>query len=188
MEPLLKLNESQSCLLNLLCTPALWLLSGEGGCSVEGPKEIKSQTRAILETVNTLYSILLLSTFPKDDHIKWITSKSTSHTILILSSLVSEFWQRIQMQQKTELVLFLFFFGWGGGGVGVGGKGGQGKGMGWPASGNNYFHEPNWRFYWTASCSAILNNLKECPMTSMIRTDVHLGNHFILYKFLCNII
>ena len=31
---------------------------------------------------------------------------------------------------------------WGVGGGG-GGGGGQGKGMGWPASGNNYFHEPN---------------------------------------------
>ena len=32
-------------------------LSGEGGCSEEGAKEIKSQTKTILETINTLYSI-----------------------------------------------------------------------------------------------------------------------------------
>ena len=44
---------------------ALGPLSGEGGCSEEGPKERKSQIRTILETINTLYSISYNPQFQK---------------------------------------------------------------------------------------------------------------------------
>ena len=57
VEALMKQDESQGCFKAQLCSPALWPLSGEGGCSEERPIEIKSQTRTILETINTLYSI-----------------------------------------------------------------------------------------------------------------------------------
>ena len=54
----MKQDERQGCLkTSYLLGPALRPLSGEVGWSEEGPKEIKYQTRTILETINTLKSI-----------------------------------------------------------------------------------------------------------------------------------
>ena len=54
----MKQDEMRGCLKpSYVMGPTLWPLPGEGGCSEEGPKEIKSQTRSILETINTLKSI-----------------------------------------------------------------------------------------------------------------------------------
>ena len=58
----MKQDEGQGCLKQsyVLCA-----LSGEGGCSEEGSKEINSQTKTILETINTLYSISYIPYFQK---------------------------------------------------------------------------------------------------------------------------
>ena len=63
----MKQNESQGCLKpSYVLGPALWPVSGEGGCSEGGgPNEIKSQTRTILVTINTLYSITYNPYFQK---------------------------------------------------------------------------------------------------------------------------
>ena len=56
----MKQDESQGCLRpSYVLGPALWPVSGEGGCSKEGggAKEIKSQTRTVLVIINTVYSI-----------------------------------------------------------------------------------------------------------------------------------
>ena len=65
----MKQDESQGCLKpSYILGPALWLVSGDGGCSAEGGQEIKSQTRIILVTINTLYSISYNPYFQKNDH------------------------------------------------------------------------------------------------------------------------
>ena len=63
VEALLKQAKSQGCLKpNNVLASTIWPLSGQGGRSVEGggtgAKEIKSETRTILETINSLNSIL----------------------------------------------------------------------------------------------------------------------------------
>ena len=66
----MKQDERQGCLKpgSVLGT-ALWPLPGQDGCSEKGPNEIKSQTRTILETINTLYTISYNPHFKKkNDH------------------------------------------------------------------------------------------------------------------------
>ena len=54
----MKQNESKGCLKpSHVPGSALSPLPVKGGCSEEGPNEIKSQTRTLLETINTQHGI-----------------------------------------------------------------------------------------------------------------------------------
>ena len=125
MEALINQVESQDCLKHsYVLEPILWPLSGQGRCSEEGTKTDKLSNNC------TLCSISYNPYLPNIH----FSLKYKSHNTNFKLSLVSEFWQRIQIQDSfffffllfifILLLLFFiiicFFFG-GGAGVGDGG-------------------------------------------------------------------
>ena len=53
----MKADESQGCLRPSNASPPYGFCLGEVDAVRKGPKEIQSQTKTILESINTLYSI-----------------------------------------------------------------------------------------------------------------------------------
>ena len=113
-----------------------------------GPKGIKSQTRTILETINTLYSISwLLKYKPYNSNFKF--SSKWVLTIFFWESRDEK--RRVcarscgHWENKKYLTSGFFIFpsfggSGGGGGVGRGGRAWQGKGRCWQGNESNYFH------------------------------------------------
>ena len=96
MEALINQVESQDCLKHsYVLEPILWPLSGQGRCSEEGTKTDKLSNNC------TLCSISYNPYLPNIH----FSLKYKSHNTNFKLSLVSEFWQRIQIQDS-----FFFFF------------------------------------------------------------------------------